>query len=349
MRDGCPPIQERAFCCRQSPSAGLRRDSSPDSDDARRIVSATSETRGWKRGISSRLRRIADTIHEGDDLASLVAPELPPPPPLPPIADSDDSAGNGRDRALAALITECYPTVAPKVLELVRDGAAASSDDWIAVARLLYDAHMHRVGGPTESARMRALVATFSMALEEQSRSSARLAGYHDAELDNASNIEGDPAEMLVWEHYLCPPAKLARQAIHGELVGDWLTALGELWAAAKALADRGLASDSVGGAEHDQSPSASSASAPVRCEASSSAGVTAGTELEVVSRLAASRRIPDAPSMAAATSGDTLPSTATSTAAAIDAATNANADGDDPLLARVRIALARVEELALW
>jgi hypothetical protein len=40
----------------------------------------------------------------------------------------------------------------------------------------------------------------------------------------------------LLWEHYLCPPARLARSALHGEAVGDWLGALGELWSATDAL-----------------------------------------------------------------------------------------------------------------
>jgi hypothetical protein len=197
---------------------------------------APAETTGWKRGLSTRLRKIADTMHVDESLADTVAPELPAPPPLPPIADPNNP--DARRDALAALITECYPTVAPKVLALAHDGADASSDDWIIVARLLYDAHMHRVGGPTETARMRALVATFAQALEAQARSSARLAGYHDTEHDNASTIEGDEPGTLVWQHYLCPTARLARQAVHGEAVGNWLSALGELWGSTKALVD---------------------------------------------------------------------------------------------------------------
>ncbi len=197
---------------------------------------ASTETTGWKRGLSTRLRKIADTMHVDDSLAETVAPELPAPPPLPALADPSDPEARGA--ALDTLITECYPTVAPKVLALAHEGTAASSDDWIIVARLLYEAHMHRVGGPPETARLRALVATFAQALEAQARSSARLAGYHDTEHDNVSTIEGDEPGTLVWQHYLCPTARLARQAVHGEAVGNWLSALGELWASTKAIVD---------------------------------------------------------------------------------------------------------------
>ena len=48
-------------------------------------MSSAPPPKAWKRGISSRLRKIADTIHDDDDLTSLVAPELPPPPPLPAV------------------------------------------------------------------------------------------------------------------------------------------------------------------------------------------------------------------------------------------------------------------------
>jgi hypothetical protein len=197
-------------------------------------MARTTDTTTWKRGISSRLRRIADTIADDADLLDAVAPELPAPPQLPTLPDDADP--DARAAALETLITECYPTVAPKVLALAAHGVGASSDDWIVVARLLYDAHMHRAGGPTDDARLRALVASLAQSLELQARSSARLAGYHETELDNPSTIEGDDPGMLVWEHYLCPPARLARQAIHGESVGNWLSALGELWSASQAL-----------------------------------------------------------------------------------------------------------------
>lgn len=319
------------------------------------IVSSAPEPKGWKRGISSRLRKIADTIHDDDELAALVAPELPPPPPLPANADPGDTAG--RDRALSALITECYPTVAPKVLALVRDGAAAASDDWIIVARLLYEAHMHRVGGPSETARMRALVATFAQALEEQSRSSARLAGYHDAELDNASTIEGDPSGITVWEHYLCPQAKLARQAIHGESVGDWLTALGELWAATKVLADRCEAGGTARGSDPDEcisptaidrgviGPTAAPGSSTLRDAPATSppAPTPAPTALRGEPPSDIRPDLSETPAVL-----ETPVVLETSDAPEADGATCAVAV-DDPVLVRARIALARVEELSLW
>lgn len=287
-------------------------------------IVSSAPPKAWKRGISSRLRKIADGIHDDDHLTSLVAPELPPPPSLPAVIDADDVAA--RDRALVALITECYPTVAPKVLALVREGGAAASDDWIIVARLLYDAHMHRVGGPSETARMRALVATFAQALEEQARSSARLAGYHDAELDNVSTIEGDPPGITIWEHYLCPPAKLARQAIHGESVGDWLTALGELWGATKALADRcEAAGPAPAGSEPGDLPVGTTDPGSPNPLAPSQRGALTGPPT------------PQHPASGGASEGE--PETDQPTAVAID----------DPVLLRARIALARVEELALW
>ena len=245
---------------------------------------------GWKRGLSSRLRRIADTIDIDASLAETLTPDLPPPPPLPAF-DANDPAAH--DRALDALIEECYPTVAAKVLSLAHQGTHAPSDDWIIVARLLYEAHMHRVGGPPELARMRALVATFSQAIEGQARSSARLAGYHDSEHDNLSTIEGDDLGTLVWQHYLCPSARLARQAIHGETVGDWLTALGELWASTKAITDSLETAEARGPV--DGAPEANDA---------------------------------DATS---------------------DEADHRRSAPDDPLLLRAKVALARVEELALW
>ncbi len=273
---------------------------------------ATAETTGWKRGLSSRLRKMADTVHVDDDsLSATVAPDLPPPPPLPPLADPSNPTARGD--ALDALISECYPTVAPKVLALAHDGAAAPSDDWIIVARLLYDAHMHRVGGPPEIARMRALVATFAQALEAQARSSARLAGYHDSEHDNLSTIEGDDPGTLVWQHYLCPTARLARQAIHGEAVGNWLFALGELGASTKAAVD------------------AIEANIP---------GVD-GSALESTSALT--------DSMEASPSSDGSESPEGSDSPAGSESPDGNSHSTADLVLRARVALARVEELALW
>jgi hypothetical protein len=139
-------------------------------------------------------------------------------------------------RRLRSVIEELYPTVAPRVLALAEHGPAVDVDEWVAVARLLYDAHMHRVGGPSIEARQRALLATLGQALEAQAKSSARLAGYTDDELAKPSTFDGDEPGTLIWEHYLCPPARLARSALHGEAVADWLGALGELWTAPDAL-----------------------------------------------------------------------------------------------------------------
>src|ERR671931_92648 len=50
------------------------------------------------------------------------------------------------------------------------------------------------------------------------------------------TEFEGDGPGTLLWEHYLCPPARLARRALHDEAVADWLGALGELWSATDAL-----------------------------------------------------------------------------------------------------------------
>jgi hypothetical protein len=135
------------------------------------------------------------------------------------------------------------------VLTLAEEGADADVDEWVTVARLLYDAHMHRVGGPSIEARQRALLATLGQALEAQARSSARLAGYADDELDRPSTLDGDSAGTLLWEHYLCPEARLARGVLHGESVGDWLGALGELWSATDALYGL-VASDDAPGEE---------------------------------------------------------------------------------------------------
>jgi hypothetical protein len=177
-----------------------------------------SSTPGWRDAAARRLRRLADSL--GDE------------EPAPPSAVSTDVAARG----LRAVIEELYPTVAARVLALAEGGIDADADEWVTVARLLYDAHMHRVGGPSIEARQRALLATLGQALEAQARSSARLAGYGDDELDKPSPVDGDAAGTLLWEHYLCPQARLARSALHGEAVGDWLGALGELWNAADAL-----------------------------------------------------------------------------------------------------------------
>jgi hypothetical protein len=195
--------------------------------DAQPAVAGTT----WRDGIARRLRRLAGAVEPADPApgpgARLAAAVEPAPGEAP---------AQLAERRLRAVVEELYPTVADRVMALATRGVETDADEWVAVARLLYDAHMHRVGGPGIEARQRALLATLGQALEAQARSSARLAGFAEPELDRPSAVAGDPPGTLVWEHYLCPPARLARSALHGEAVGDWLGALGELWSAANAL-----------------------------------------------------------------------------------------------------------------
>jgi hypothetical protein len=201
---------------------------------------------GWRGRAARRLRRAADAI--GNEPPEVLdadgAGELESVPrslAARSVAEPGETEDQAAARHLTAVIEELYPTVAARVLEVARagDGAAADIDAWVTIARLLYDAHMHRVGGPSIEARQRALLATLGQAIEAQARSSARLAGYDDEELDLPSPIDGDPTGMLLWEHYLCSQARLARRGLHGEAVGDWLAALGELWAACDTLYER--------------------------------------------------------------------------------------------------------------
>jgi hypothetical protein len=217
---------------------------------------------GWRTAAARRLQRLAGALApvatEGPGAGPGAGPEAVPPAEngfdldhdVDPVGRSalaqtvreepGETAEHLARRRLATVIEELYPTVAARVLALADAGSGpgADIDEWVVVSRLLYDAHMHRVGGPTVEARQRALLATLGRALEAQARSSARLAGYTDEDLDRPSTIDGDPPGMLVWEHYLCGPARLARSALHGEAVGDWLGALGELWASTDALHD---------------------------------------------------------------------------------------------------------------
>jgi hypothetical protein len=184
----------------------------------------------WRTEVARRVARWA-----GDDDA-----DAPPGGPSEFGRDLTSEEGETPEafaaRRLHTVIEELYPTIAPRVLALAEQGPVADVDEWVNVARLLYDAHMHRVGGPSIEARQRALLATLGQALEAQAKSSARLAGYGDDELAKPSTFEGDDPGTLVWEHYLCSPARLARSALHGEAVADWLGALGELWNATDAI-----------------------------------------------------------------------------------------------------------------
>jgi hypothetical protein len=210
------------------------------------ISEMASESPGWRGRAAQQLRRAANAIGseppevlDADDGGELE--RLPRAMLAHSVAEPGETEDEAAARHLRAVIEELYPTVAAQVLEIAQagDGASADIDAWVTIARMLYDAHMHRVGGPSIEARQRALLATLGQAIEAQARSSARLAGYGHDDLDWPSTIDGDTPGMLVWEHYLCTQARLARSALHGEAVGDWLAALGELWASSDALYER--------------------------------------------------------------------------------------------------------------
>ncbi len=198
---------------------------------------------GWRHGVARGLQRIAGAIADpagADQAATETSPTGSNDVPAPSIPKVEEAPGETpaefAARRLQAVIEELYPTVAARVLALAHGGTGADVDEWVTVARVLYDQHMRRAGGPSVEARQRALLATLDQALVAQARSSARLAGYGENELDQPSAIQGDPPATLLWEHYLCPQARLARSVVHGETVGDWLGALGELWSATNAL-----------------------------------------------------------------------------------------------------------------
>lgn len=169
-----------------------------------------------------------------------------PPRPAPPAGDL---AAERRRRRFRAVITETYPSVAEHLIALAEGGPDADLDDWLAVARLLSDDLRHRSGGLSAEARSRALEQTVAAALEAQARSSARLAGYADDVHDDPSPFDGDPVGTTIWEHYVCPEARLALQSLHGEALGNWLDALNELWEAANAVYVTAVARADGGGA----------------------------------------------------------------------------------------------------
>jgi hypothetical protein len=205
--------------------------------------------RGWRGRAVRRLQRLADVL-DPDELvqdAELVETEDVDDEvdeiEAADVFDHERRAALATERATAArraefraVVKEVYPSVAPAVIALAEGGCDADLDEWLTVARLLYDDVTHRDGGLSAEARERALRAAAAQALEAQARSSARLAGYTDAQQDEVSTIEGDPAGTLVWQHYLCREAKLVRENLHGETLGHWLAALGDLWSAATLL-----------------------------------------------------------------------------------------------------------------
>jgi hypothetical protein len=225
--------------------------------------------RGWRARAVRRLQRLADALDD-DELdasadwdvadAELVETEDVDEDPVERIETAEvfDAGARAAIRAerkaaarraeFRAVVKEVYPTVAPAIVALAEGGCDADLDEWLTVARLLYDDVTHRDGGLSAEARERALRAAAAQALEAQARSSAKLAGYSEAEQDEPSTIEGDPVGTLVWEHYLCREAKLVRENLHGETLGHWLSALGELWSAASLLYR--LDSERIGRAE---------------------------------------------------------------------------------------------------
>ena len=250
-----------------------------------------------------------------------------------PLAISDGREARAAERAAAArraefraVVREVYPTVAPAIVALAEGGFDADLDEWLTVARLLYDDVTHRGGGLSAEARERALRAAAAQALEAQARSSARLAGYTDAEQDQPSTIQGDPPGTRVWEHYLCREAKLVRENLHGETLGHWLSALGELWSAATRLYQ--LDSEAV------VATAAEFVDAPEPHDPDNPAGDHPGPE--------PAGSTPATPASGTATTG---------TAVALRPETTTT--GEPPERERARIALkaalTRVEELALW
>jgi hypothetical protein len=289
--------------------------------------------RGWRARAVRRLQRIADSLDDDAELDGEVAEaELVETEDVDedaavdriPTAEVFDlgarKAGTTERKAAArraefrAVVKEVYPTVAPAVVALAEGGFDADLDEWLTVARLLYDDVTHRDGGLSAEARERALRAAAAQALEAQARSSAKLAGYSDAEQDEPSTIQGDPVGTTVWEHYLCREAKLVRENLHGETLGHWLSALGELWSAASLLYQ--LDADAVG---------------------------TAGAEvIEDAEVTATDGDEPGAPGP---------PARGTGVAVASPAGGHPGDGAPERVRARIALkaALTRVEELALW
>jgi hypothetical protein len=135
------------------------------------------------------------------------------------------------------LMRETYPSVADTIITLATEDPGEHVQEWLEVARALSDAKRDRGNGLKAEARERALCVAIAHALESQARSSARIAGWNDEQLDQPWE-PADPQRPgeTVWEHYLCRHAELMRTTLHGESVGNWLGALGDLWEAANTL-----------------------------------------------------------------------------------------------------------------
>jgi hypothetical protein len=305
-------------------------------------------SRGWRGRAVRRLQRLADALeHEGEvedaeiveteevDAADDVDVESFEPADYvdhsAPLVLSDGREARAAERAAAArraefraVVREVYPTVAPAIVALAEGGFDADLDEWLTVARLLYDDVTHRVGGLSAEARERALRAAAAQALEAQARSSARLAGYADSEQDEPSTIEGDPPGIRIWEHYLCREAKLVRENLHGETLGNWLSALGELWSAASLLYRLDSEAVVATGAEFVDEPE------PVEPEPAVPA--------------------PDTATPGRPATGTPTPATA-GTAVAVRPEPTTTLEPPERERARIALkaALTRVEELALW
>ncbi|MFZ4584919.1 MAG: hypothetical protein ACOYNI_06780 [Acidimicrobiia bacterium] len=141
-----------------------------------------------------------------------------------------------RRREFRMLMQQTYPSVADTIMALTESEPLDHTDDWLGIARLLSDERSHRTGGLSAEARERAIHAAAMRAVESQARSSARIAGYHDVELDDPWEVDPEWSGQRVWEHYLCADSILLRESLHGEMLGEWLGAIGELWIAADNL-----------------------------------------------------------------------------------------------------------------
>jgi hypothetical protein len=134
------------------------------------------------------------------------------------------------------LMHETYPSVADDVITLATKDPTSHIKEWLQVARLMYDARRSSTSSMKAEARERALCVAVSHALEAQARSSARLAGWKDEQLNEPWPKDPQRAGETVWEHYLCNEASIVRSSLHGEAVGTWLGALGDMWEAADRL-----------------------------------------------------------------------------------------------------------------
>ncbi|MFZ4516021.1 MAG: hypothetical protein ACOYN3_06895 [Acidimicrobiia bacterium] len=195
-----------------------------------------------------------------NELAAFAAVDAQPAQEMPP---ADASIGMS-DSALAALVMELeitegelisgpprraqkeftdlmyetYPSVAEQVVVLATEDPSEHVSEWLEVARALSGAKRQQGAGLKAEARERALCIAIAHALEAQARSSARLAGWKDDQLDAPWQPDPRRPGETIWEHYLCREGELVRASLHGEAIGTWLGALGELWQAATDLLD---------------------------------------------------------------------------------------------------------------